>query len=117
MNKTLRPLFSTFLVCLFGQLFSQNENSSIASYNYLKIDFTQSLSNEEIEELKRSGIILLEFIYPSSYIIAEPHLSDISIFKNFEIKSKRHLEAEDKLSSDLLNGTIPQHAIFKNNIH
>ena len=101
---------------MLGQLFSQNNNNTTVDYNYEKIEFHYLLTSDQLGELKRSGIHLLEYIHPASYIVAVPKLSGNSVLEEYAIKSSKILSPKDKLSSELLSGSIPDHAIAKNQI-
>ncbi len=144
MNRTLCPTCLAMSLCLSLTLFSQSElpvhfssgtiffpeniydklekqasldGQTIGGYFYKFLQFNQLPTEQVHEEIRQSGIMLLDYIPDNTYTAAIPMDLDLTVLSAIGVRSVQTIRETFKLSDELQRRDFPAWALYKNDLH
>ncbi len=97
----------------FDGVLNINSNNVFDGFVYQLIQFDKIPNKQTLIDLKNKGIVLEEYIPNFTYLASVNVSGQINNLQSFAIRTIIDIPYQSKLDADLLNKTIPSHAIDK----
>lgn len=122
-SLSAQSTFNSYSLLLKSGVYALSENlnteiaapsvakTELVNGNYYRfIQFYNIPTDERKKEMEKAGIKFLSYVPANAYISSLPAAFDLSVLKKYDVRSISAINAEHKLSFELLYKNYPQHA-------